>query len=108
MSGYPVTCIHFADKDAMLDASLVIGQRDDALAYLCDHNKLYLTLKTAEGAKAAKWLAEGGIPVVDVVRRDADVDEVYLFESMRDDAERYYPDDEPDGTYVRAWGGIMV
>jgi len=109
MSGYPVTCIHFADKDAMLDASLLIGQRDEGLPYLCDHNKLHLILKVEDGARASEWLAEGGIPVADVVRRDGDTDEAYLFESMKADADRYYPDmDEPDGTYVRAWGGIMV
>jgi len=105
MSEYPVTCIHFAERGDMSEASTIIGSQDRDMPYLNRHDELVIVLKSQDGIKASRFLAAAGIQPTFVEHRTADREEAEIFASMEDaPAPDYYG--EADEGYA-AMGGMF-
>lgn len=84
MSECPVTCIHFADRSDMSEASTIIGSQDRDMPYLTRYDEMVIVLKCQDGIKASRFLAAAGIQPTFVEHRTADSEEAEIFASMDD------------------------
>lgn len=104
MSELKVVRFGFDDVNTLFSASETMGKVAD-LPIMADYAKLCLVLPGEKADVATRLLSEASFEVSFVEVAEADEDEHMMFSHLDDPK---VVETDYDGTYVHAWGGIMV